>query len=100
RRHTSFSRDWSSDVCSSDLKGSAIISILIAFVAGLAIGNLMSQGGSGDGEQLAEIGMEEGARGGDGPAAGAAQPAGNVERFRARSEERRVGRESGAGTSG
>lgn len=68
-------------------KGSAIISILIAFVAGLAIGNLMSQGGSGDGEQLAEIGMEEGARGGDGPAAGAAQPAGNVERFRAEAPE-------------
>src|SRR5690606_41209299 len=27
RRHTSFSRDWSSDVCSSDLKGGAVITL-------------------------------------------------------------------------
>src|SRR5690606_40217854 len=25
RRHTRFSRDWSSDVCSSDLRGSALV---------------------------------------------------------------------------
>src|SRR5690606_41958436 len=28
RRHTRFSRDWSSDVCSSDLDGAAVIEIL------------------------------------------------------------------------
>ncbi|HJL18196.1 MAG TPA: thioredoxin domain-containing protein [Sandaracinaceae bacterium LLY-WYZ-13_1] len=41
-------------------KGSAIISILIAFVAGLAIGNLLG-GGVGGEEELAEIGPETGA---------------------------------------
>src|SRR5690606_27825931 len=29
RRHTRFSRDWSSDVCSSDLKGEVILNKLI-----------------------------------------------------------------------
>ena len=70
-------------------KGSAIISILIAFVAGLAIGNLVSQGGSGDGESMNTIAMDgdgarraaEGARAG--AAAGAPTPAGGVERFKA-----------------
>src|SRR5690606_36062145 len=28
RRHTRFSRDWSSDVCSSDLSGGAVLEIL------------------------------------------------------------------------
>jgi protein-disulfide isomerase len=61
-------------------KGSAIISILIAFVAGLAIGNLVAQSGdSGEGE-LATIGMEGDSERG---AAGAEPPADGVERFRA-----------------
>src|SRR5690606_40095698 len=29
RRHTSFSRDWSSDVCSSDLSGNALDNLMI-----------------------------------------------------------------------
>lgn len=65
-------------------KGSAIISILIAFVAGVTIGHLMGQGGSGGSDQLAEIGMDEGARG---DAAGAAPAAGDVERLRAQVPE-------------
>lgn len=63
-------------------KGSAIISILIAFVAGLAIGHLVAQDGSGEGEHLAEIGMEE-RGGGAGAAERAPAPADGVERFRA-----------------
>ncbi|MEC7526140.1 MAG: thioredoxin domain-containing protein [Myxococcota bacterium] len=59
-------------------KGSAIISILIAFVAGLAIGNLIGgTGGSGE-ETLADIGPE-----GDVAAANLQGEAADVERFRA-----------------
>src|SRR5690606_39601678 len=32
RRHTIFSRDWSSDVCSSDLWGTGIEQLMIGFV--------------------------------------------------------------------
>jgi protein-disulfide isomerase len=69
-------------------KGSAIVSILIAFVAGVLIGNVLSKSGS-DGEREL-VGTEirpDGARGGGGEneAAGAAPaaPADGVERFRA-----------------
>jgi protein-disulfide isomerase len=57
-------------------KGSAIISILIAFVAGLAIGNLLGTGG-GDESELAEIAMDEGS------GSGAVAPDDGVERLRA-----------------
>ncbi len=66
-------------------KGSAIISILIAFVAGMAIGNLIAgQGGGDGGGDVAAIEMEGGGgdEGSDVGAAGAA-PADGVERFRA-----------------
>jgi protein-disulfide isomerase len=73
-------------------KGSAIISILIAFVAGIAIGNLIGGRGS-DGEEEAVFGAVENdegdgageqARGGaeNAPVAGAAAP-GAIERLRA-----------------
>lgn len=70
-------------------KGSAIISILIAFVAGLAIGNLIGHSGSGDGEsRLATINVDDSPRrGGEEPSAGAAADApaaeGEVVRLRA-----------------
>jgi protein-disulfide isomerase len=75
-------------------KGSAIISIAIAFVAGLAIGNLIghSGGGSDDGEfvSVRNEGGNENARGGTDNGEGTAQIAGNqaqapggVERMRA-----------------
>jgi len=65
-------------------KGSAIISILIAFVAGLAIGNLI--GHSGDSEsELATIGVDEGG-GGEGAGAAPTGPAGDDEVVRLRAE--------------
>ncbi|MCC6876620.1 MAG: thioredoxin domain-containing protein [Sandaracinaceae bacterium] len=68
-------------------KGSAIISILVAFVAGLVIGHLANRGSGVSGEPGPEIAVE-GDRGGDVPAgtiAGGptAAPAGGVERLRA-----------------
>ncbi len=51
-------------------KGSAIISILIAFVAGLAIGNLVGHSGGGDESELATI-TAEGGGSDDAPAAAA-----------------------------
>src|SRR3712207_8299691 len=79
RRHTRYWRDWSSDVCSSDLPD-----------GGLAISN--PQGGTGDGNtegtttpsSLLSVQLEEGSE--DGPS--------NIDRLvENRSEERRVGKE-------
>src|SRR5690606_40139733 len=36
RRHTSFSSDWSSDVCSSDLRGAALLAGSLALQCSLA----------------------------------------------------------------
>ncbi|MCA9604437.1 MAG: thioredoxin domain-containing protein, partial [Myxococcales bacterium] len=55
-------------------KGSAIISILIAFVAGLAIGNLIGHSGGGDESELATIGVDDGAGGNRAPAEPGAAP--------------------------
>src|SRR5215207_10902833 len=44
RRHTRSTRDWSSDVCSSDLAGAGLVVLL------LVGGGLLAFGGDGDGE--------------------------------------------------
>jgi len=65
-------------------KGSAIISILIAFVAGLAIGNLIGHSGEDSESELATIGVDEG---GEGAGANAPTgPAGDDEVVRLRAE--------------
>src|SRR5690606_40124416 len=79
RRHTRFSRDWSSDVCSSDLRmGSP--SYTGSFVRATS-GGTVGRGGAGG---WAAAGAAAAAA-----AAGAAAPAAGG----ARSEERRVGKE-------
>src|SRR5690606_39528057 len=41
RRHTRFSRDWSSDVCSSDLRGMANATFFSFFDLGVGIGAIL-----------------------------------------------------------
>src|SRR5690606_39798600 len=82
RRHTRFSRDWSSDVCSSDLEAQAHLA------------PLKVQGGLGArlGARPAQIGGRA-SRNEGGGGAGIGLP-GRVRRGQAvRSEERRVGKE-------
>src|SRR5690606_40083037 len=43
RRHTSFSRDWSSDVCSSDLVGQDIVVERFAETCGIAQGQSVGE---------------------------------------------------------
>src|SRR2546421_1887201 len=81
RRHTRSDRDWSSDVCSSDLLGLVDPARQPAFAVGLADvapqdrAHLRERGGSGDDERFAGLVDIEPPRG---------DP---------RSEERRVGKE-------
>src|SRR5690606_40786601 len=96
--HTWFSRDWSSDVCASDLAGETV-----------EVGALLGQLGEGKGaapapkkeepkkaEARAEVKKEEQKKQEAGPAKPAdATPSPAVRRV-ARSEERRVGNGSGA----
>src|SRR5690606_40097874 len=90
RRHTRFSRDWSSDVCSSDLALMLVASVALAQQPATTEptpapgqGPGMMMGGPGPGMMG---GYGPGARGGYGPGQGM------------RSEERRVG--TGAGCRG
>src|SRR5690606_40516923 len=86
RRHTRFSRDWSSDVCSSDLRGElrgAAEQRDRLLVRGLGDHGLASAGG---GVREAELGR-------------AAVRLAPGELLRQRSEERRVGKESRAARS-
>src|SRR5690606_40055969 len=94
RRHTRFSRDWSSDVCSSDLSGGPPVRVAAA-------GGLRGREG-GPGEA-------DGGVAGRGPGAGGGpvvRPAGCAAGDRAqaarqgRSEERRVGKECRASRPG
>src|SRR5207302_3205972 len=91
RRHTSFSRDWSSDVCSSDLMNLgqppaparfSITSGWPRFILGASIRMIKSGGPPGGEGTTTRIGF-----------AGQACAS-------ARSEERRVGKEGAAGRSG
>src|SRR5690606_40430278 len=97
RRHTRFSRDWSSDVCSSDLYAKAEAKLLEVrpyvryfhsskYVSDLANGNIcIAAGFSGDVLQAADRADEAG-RGVD-----------IAYSIPKRSEERRVGNECGSG---
>src|SRR5690606_39469887 len=78
RRHTRFSRDWSSDVCSSDLPLNSIIGMVNGFISGLNKIKLPDwlPGVGGKGINISKIPM--------------LATGGNV--F-GRSEERRVGKE-------
>src|SRR5690606_40055642 len=76
RRHTRFSRDWSSDVCSSDLE-------VFAFEAEGGhdvVSDHLQESGLGIGEGLASVFAQD-----------------PVAEVAARSEERRVGKEGRAG---
>src|SRR5690606_40012717 len=76
RRHTRFSRDWSSDVCSSDLEADARTTLAGGEVGEVLVLLLL---GAVHGDQAAGQGVRS-------EDAGDAHPA-------ARSEERRVGKE-------
>src|SRR5690606_33603444 len=66
RRHTRFSRDWSSDVCSSDLGGDGddLAGLRVADGAGLAVDGL-EDAEAGEGDALAG-GHSHGDNGGEG----------------------------------
>src|SRR5690606_40221907 len=94
RRHTRFSRDWSSDVCSSDLERVGGVRLpagggLLLGVGGQAAGDGQQGGGGpfGDGGAVGAGRARQGEVGGQaGPGVGAG----------ARSEERRGGKEGRA----
>src|SRR5690606_39638554 len=86
RRHTSFSRDWSSDVCSSDLR----LLLLDAVLVGRRVG------GSGPGAQPEQAGGEEQGQGELGDDTHGFPLRVRVLR-NGRSEERRVGKVGGSG---
>src|SRR5690606_40900775 len=92
RRHTRFSRDWSSDVCSSDLGvGSATFHPEASRVARLASG-----GRFGTAQSTFQVGGNTGSALGPLLAAAIVIPHGQpaIAWFMVRSEERRVGKES------
>src|SRR5690606_40169999 len=88
RRHTRFSRDWSSDVCSSDLLASFALPVAATLAMGV-VGWLVQQQ-LADADPLLRLAVTIGA---------AALSYGAVivvlgrHRIRTRSEERRVGKE-------
>src|SRR5690606_41007387 len=93
RRHTRFSRDWSSDVCSSDLHP-----------AGGPADQIARLTGNGLGQALSATFVVDNRPGGGGmlgaQAVAQAKPDGETLLVNAsvhRSEERRVGKECGAG---
>src|SRR5206468_9880146 len=91
RRHTRSDRDWSSDVCSSDLLLPLLVGLLVRVEVGdLAVGAefldlLLDQWPV---ERLVPGGLRLGQQERDGPAGRSVAPTGVV-----RSEERRVGKE-------
>src|SRR5690606_40624025 len=92
RRHTRFSRDWSSDVCSSDLPKEkpssaevATLAVAIVINRAVSIGNSISP--------FLYSSLARNANSFDPPPAG-------INPTPSRSEERRVGKESRSGRSG
>src|SRR5690606_40273676 len=85
RRHTRFSRDWSSDVCSSDLAGEKDSLDFTAIDFGRGIGNNKNPQCCGKAGRKNFID--------DGPAVSIATPYDFKRRLGRRSEERRVGKE-------
>src|SRR5690606_40876948 len=87
RRHTRFSRDWSSDVCSSDLVGYALAGVLCCLLIvtipfGVASFRMASYALWPFGRTLVRK-----------PGAGTGSTIGNIIWIIVRSEERRVGKE-------
>src|SRR5207253_4548786 len=84
RRHTRWPRDWSSDVCSSDLLWNPVlVAEEVGTLAALARGRFILQCGLGDDEsQFAAMGARLTTR-----------PSAFEESLSIRSEERRVGKE-------
>src|SRR5690606_39651864 len=87
RRHTRFSRDWSSDVCSSDLRRWPwIVGVVVAFLLGVAVGGAGESASSAPAYEPAPTTVES-----------ADLPPSLVEQAPPaapeRSEERRVGKE-------
>src|SRR5690606_40132709 len=97
RLHTRFSRDWSSDVCSSDLEPAAFL----LFVGSRPpIARRLIERGDGPYGESGAVPQEPGYVGqviGEGLEIFRAQVIGPV--GHARSEERRVGKEGGSGRS-
>src|SRR5690606_39619298 len=83
RRHTRFSRDWSSDVCSSDLTEETLLAVP---------GNPLDLDFVGHARRATALRTPSQAR----PAREKVAPAPGLGYGRARSEERRVGRGRGA----
>src|SRR5690606_39789248 len=95
-RHTRFSRDWSSDVCSSDLgvalaEGIAVRRVPLCLRVGNQIGDRRADAGNGADED-ADDGAAEDDRG---VFEGELQPSEDAGEADLRSEERRVGRRVG-----
>src|SRR5207302_4618469 len=93
--HTRFSRDWSSDVCSSDLIGSRIVEIIAHSDARRSASTATRRRVRAAGFANAVGGTGAGVVGGVGPLALQVPDAGVDERdgCDGRSEERRVGKE-------
>src|SRR5207249_5926511 len=94
RRHTRSKRDWSSDVCSSDLRERLAdhwrfyVGAAAGLVVAVALGAVLLLGGSHPGHPRNPFTVPR-------RAAGDRGPLGNL-----RSEERRVGKEGGVGVWG
>src|SRR5690606_40654218 len=93
RRHTRFSRDWSSDVCSSDLRGIPAatpfnVSVDSGALVGLPAELRGTEGHYGPPTLIISSGYRVKAKGGAGGAGGA-----GLAIICRRSEERRVGKE-------
>src|SRR5690606_39716229 len=86
RRHTRFSRDWSSDVCSSDLDRATVLTPDPAARASRALAAAEAHDLAGDPDEALRL-----------LAATQAAPLTGAQAARVRSEERRVGKE-GAST--
>src|SRR5690606_40355895 len=92
RRHTRFSRDWSSDVCSSDLTRVVVAG---AGAAGVAVTRMLQSMNLGDIVVLDSKGAIHRKRGKLSPVKrelAESTNAGNLQGGPARSEERRVGK--------
>src|SRR5690606_40806151 len=91
RRHTRFSRDWSSDVCSSDLASSALMNSPVMSISKAFLAATLRDSATAGVEQKSPTLMPETANFAESAAMARSQLATNWQP--ARSEERRVGKE-------
>src|SRR5690606_39379163 len=91
RRHTRFSRDWSSDVCSSDLALLLVLDRVQHLVAGVELAGVDAEEGQRTDERVGhDLERQRGER------SIVAGLAGQLLALVVRSEERRVGKEGGS----